>query len=53
MQDELMELETSLADNERKMHRAQEQQKRMERIIEICDINKIQNEEWIRGLNYY
>ena len=26
---------------------------RMERVIHVCEINKIQNEDWIRNLNFY
>lgn len=30
-----------------------EQKKRYQEIIDICAINQISNEEWIRGLNFY
>lgn len=53
MQEDVLELSISLAEIEKKVIKAQEQKKRLQRIIEICEINKIQNEEWIRGLNYY
>lgn len=26
---------------------------RMERVLDVCEINKIQNEDWIRSLNFY
>ena len=42
----MVETEKSLLDS-------QEQKTRMDRIIEVCDLNKQQNEEWIRGLSFY
>lgn len=36
-----------------KVEKSTEQKKRTFRIIEICELNQIQNEEWIRSLNYY
>jgi membrane-anchored protein YejM (alkaline phosphatase superfamily) len=53
MKDELLDLHSDLCNNEVRMMRSQEQRERMRRIIEICEINQIQNEEWIRGLNFY
>ena len=52
-QDQIMELGDHLLDTEKKTMNSHDQKSRMERIIEICEINKIQNEEWIRGLNFY
>lgn len=48
-----MFLGDNLVETEKELMKSQEQKARMMRIIEICDINKIQNEEWIRGLNFY
>ena len=46
-------LNDNMEDTEKKVQNSMDQKKRMQRIIEVCEINKIQNEEWIRGLNFY
>ena len=53
MKHQLNDLHTDLIETERKLTRTQEQKSRTVRVIEICEINQIQNEEWIRGLNFY
>lgn len=53
MKNDLGDLSTELLDTERKLGKSIEQKCRMTRVIEICEINQIQNEEWIRGLNFY
>lgn len=53
MKHHLNDLHTDLIETERKLTRTQEQKSRTVRVIEICEINQIQNEEWIRGLNFY
>lgn len=52
-ENEIFDLNSEFTDIEKKVERAIEQQKRLERIIEICELNQIQNEEWIRSQNFY
>ena len=49
MKNELQELMDNLLSIEKNKYKSHEIQERMQRIIEICEINTIQNEEWIRG----
>jgi hypothetical protein len=51
--DQLDAYSAQLHDFESKVERSLEQKRRTYRIIEICELNQIQNEEWIRSLNFY
>jgi hypothetical protein len=51
--DSLEETGDQLMATEKNLINSHDQKLRMTRIIEICETNKIQNEEWIRGLNFY
>jgi hypothetical protein len=51
--DSLEETGDQLMATEKNLLNSHDQKLRMQRIIEICETNKIQNEEWIRGLNFY
>lgn len=53
MQGELFELKDNLDNKLTQLDKSFTQQKRMVRILDICEINRVQNEEWIRGLNFY
>lgn len=46
-------LSSQFHDYESKVEKSLEQKCRTYRIIEICELNQIQNEEWIRSLNFY
>jgi hypothetical protein len=51
--DQLDAYSAQLHDFESKVEKSLEQKRRTYRIIEICELNQIQNEEWIRSLNFY
>ena len=51
--EEWNKLQNELREYDNKVNKALEQKRRTYRIIEICELNQIQNEEWIRSLNYY
>lgn len=49
MKQEMMELQDKMAEIEKQKNKSMEKRRRVERIIEICELNSIQNEQWIRG----
>ena len=53
MKQEMNELTAKEDQIEKNKLKSLEKRRRMERIIEICELNSIQNEQWIRGLNFY
>lgn len=53
MKQELSESVSKMGGIERQKVKSIEKKIRHERIIDICELNSIQNEQWIRGLNFY
>lgn len=53
MKQELSDSLAKMSGIERQKVKSIEKKIRHERIIDICELNSIQNEQWIRGLNFY
>lgn len=49
MKQDILALMDKLQEIENQKNKSQEKRRRMERIIDICELNSIQNEQWIRG----
>merc|ERR1712196_159351 len=53
MKQEHLELLDRLAEIEKAKYKSTEKKTRMDRVIDVCELNGIQNEQWIRGLTFY
>jgi hypothetical protein len=53
MKQELSDSIAKMSGIEKQKVKSIEKKIRHERIIDICELNSIQNEQWIRGLNFY
>ena len=49
MKQEHLELLDRLAEIEKSKYKSMEKKTRMDRVIDVCELNGIQNEQWIRG----
>lgn len=50
---QLYELQSKITSLNGRLRKSRLYEKKLQKIIEICEINKIQNENWMRNLNFY
>ena len=53
LEDQLRKKQVALEGLKMQLKKHDDFKDRMERVIHVCEINKIQNEDWIRNLNFY